>query len=145
VITGTSVEDAGVCAMQRAAWSGWSALPQVLLITNGQWLHICCDGMPAAPRWSFWQGRLVKFLTFDTPGTTTRFSSLIKSRSTRTRIAALIHFDFIDNRDRRLIEVLHRKGKPAVMGTLGEFITRFAKVGQGVQRWPRMWTNCGQR
>jgi hypothetical protein len=83
MIIGTSLQDEGVCAMLRAAWSGRSALPQVLLITRGanptekqfldaigwdpvwredpptqKWLHICRDGILKAPRsleWAFWQ------------------------------------------------------------------------------------------
>jgi SIR2-like domain len=83
LIAGTSMQDEGVCAMLRAAWSGRSTLPQVLVITRGtnpterqlldalgwdpvwrgdpptqKWLHICRDGILAAPQsleWAFWQ------------------------------------------------------------------------------------------
>jgi hypothetical protein len=83
MIAGTSLQDEGVIGLLRAAWSGRSSLPQVLLITKGanptekqfldaigwdpvwredppttKWLHICRDGILSAPKsleWAFWQ------------------------------------------------------------------------------------------
>jgi hypothetical protein len=130
--------------MLRPAWSGWSALRQVLLITKGQWPHNLSRRHARSTTMVFWQCGLVKFLTFDTPGTTTHFSSLNRISFNKDSSCSIDPLRFHGQQRRGLIEGLASKGKPAVMGTLRGVHnavcrgrSRYAKGGPYVDK---LWT-----